>query len=418
VYDVKWDSIQKRDSNFNRHQSDFKFSAKTHRSFLNATMGSSTPPRSACVHSKLFHCTTSILLLLPASSSFILRPPSFLLQRTILSAKSHIVDVDFVRVNPDAESNREIDGDAVVDDNSKSLFELSLETDPDFLETRIPFIDHSSKSSSGTNYIDVKLAFMAELDGVQYGIAIPFDSAAALTLEKEDGTVQYLSPDLDENEELMAIMAGQLQENVGDDLRLQRTPRVLTISGPLDNYTINWQGKLLPDPIKAQELMAEVDEGGDELAFFHKFMKDELGEEEYEKTLNEIPDEDEMNELLKLFEVPGLGDRSDDVEGLEELFKSLLTPEKDFDEAKEALGANSLDHEGVALKLVSYVFAGGKTYSLVKLLKPYALIGKYIPDDKDARFELLTQVEEKLILPRLEEVCKQDLEAAGLSLAK
>ena len=80
-----------------------------------------------------------------------------------------------------------------MDEKPKSLFDLSLESDPEFMDSRIPFIDYSTtKSSSGTNYIDVKLAFMAELDGAQYGIAIPFDSAAALTLEKEDGSVEYL----------------------------------------------------------------------------------------------------------------------------------------------------------------------------------------------------------------------------------
>lgn len=376
-------------------------------------MGFSTLPRCACIDSKLFRFVTSILLISPASS-FVLRPPNFLLHRLISSLKADVVDVDFVKVDPDARSNLEVDDNSFLDDASKSLFDLSLESDPDFLNSRIPFIDCSSKSSSGTNYIDVKLAFMAELDGVQYGIAIPFDSAAALTLEKEDGSVNYLSPDLDDNEELMAIMACQLQEHVGEDLKLERTPRVLTISGPLDNYTKDWKKKLLPEPIEPKELMGKIGDG-DELAFFHKFMKDELGEEEYQKTLNETPDDNEMKDLLALFEVPGLGDRSDDVDGIEELLKSLLTPEKDFEEAREELGVNRLDHEGVALKLVSYVFAGGKSYSLVKLLKPYALVGKYIPDDKDARFELLTPAEEKLILPRLEEICTKDLESAGLS---
>ena len=380
-------------------------------------MKSSTLKRDNGVHSKLFYYAASIQLLIPASG-FVLKHPNFLLPRSTATFQGQVVNADFVRVDSDAAPpNREVGDENSVGDYSKSLFDLSLESDADFFETRIPFIDYHSRTGSGTNYIDVKLAFMVELNGAQYGIAIPFDSAAALALEKEDGSVQYLSPDLDENEELMAIMAEQLQEHVGDDLRLQRTPRVLTISGPLDNYTKNWQEKLLPDPIGPTELTDKVDEG-DELAFFHKFMKDELGEEEYQKTLNETPDDDEMNELLRMFEVPGLGDRSDDVEGMEELLKSLLTPEDDFEAAKEALGLNSLDQEGVALKLISYVFAEGKSYSLVKLLKPFALVGKYVPDEKDARFELLTPAEEKIIFPRLEEVCKQDLEAAGLRLTQ
>lgn len=380
-------------------------------------MGFSRSKRGDWIHSRLFYYASPIILLYPASS-FVFRPLNSLLPPPSISLnKAQIVDADFVRVEPDAESYGWIGDENSVDDKSKSLFDLSLESDVDFLDTRIPFIDYHSRSGSSTNYIDVKLAFMAELNGVQYGIAVPFDSAAALTLEKEDGSVQYLAPDLDENEELMAIMARQLQEHVGDDLLLLKTPRVLTISGPLDNYTKNWQHTLIPDPFKPTELMSKIDDG-DELAFFHKFMKDELGEEEYQNTLNETPDTDEMKELLELFEVIGLGDKTIDEEGIEELLQSILKPEEDFELAKESLGLNSLDHEGVALKLISYVFAGGKSYSLVKLLKPYALVAKYVPDDKDARFELLTPAEEKLIIPRLEEVCKQDLDAAGVKLSK
>lgn len=156
------------------------------------------------------------------------------------------------------------------------------------------------------------------------------------------------------------------------------------------------------------------------LEFFHNFMKAELGQEEYEKTLNEEIDDDEFTkEFLDLFAVPGLGERSDDIEGIEEYMESLLTPEKDFENAKKALRLDNMDHEGVALKLVSYVFAkeGRKAYSLVKFLKPYVLIGKFASDEEnDLRFELLTCEEERLILPRLEEECEKDLEKAGLSL--
>lgn len=382
-------------------------------------MESSRPPRGAYIRTRFFLCTVSYLLP-PSLSSFAFKSPKSLSHRPIFSSlNAAIVDADFVRANPDAEKS----SDSLPEENeTKSLFDLSLESDPYFLDSRIPFVDPSSgRSSSGDiNYIDAKVAFMAELDGVQYGIAIPFDAAAALTLEKEDGTVQYLSPDLDDNEELMAIMADQLKQHVGEDLRLQRTPRVLTISGPLESYTANWKEKLLPAPVDAADLMGGVDgddDSGDELAFFHQFMRDELGEKEYQNTLNHAPDDDDaMKELSKLFEVPGLGNQEGDAEGIEELLKSLLTPEMSFDEAREALGLNSLNNEGVALKLVSYIFAGGRTYSLVNLLKPYTLVGRYIPDDKDPRFELLTPAEERLVLPRLEEVCIQDLEAAGLRL--
>ena len=100
---------------------------------------------------------------------------------------------------------------------------------------------------------------------------------------------------------------------------------------------------------------------------------------------------------------------------MKELMDSILTPEKMFEEAKESLGFQNLDHEGVALKLISFVFGEGRSYSLVKLLRPYVLVARFVPDESDPRFELLTPDEEKLILPRLEEACKTDLERVGLS---
>ena len=262
-----------------------------------------------------------ILLVLLLSSGLIVPSKSWVLPSTqsvssrtfrhprVLLHSSGVLDVEFERVNPgeNATSNGSISEenlDLLGAVKAKSLLDLSLESDPDFAESRIPFIDYSStRNEGGTNYIDVKMAFMADLDGAQYGIGTPFDSAVALTLERQvDGSVQYLSPDTDDNEELMQIMAAQLHEQVGTDLQLQRTPRVLTVGGPLDNYTKNWREKLLPDPVEPKDLMDKSDE---DLDFFHQFMRAELGDEEYEKTLSEDDDDGELTaELLELFEVP------------------------------------------------------------------------------------------------------------------
>lgn len=210
----------------------------------------------------------SLLLFVPLTAPWLIRSPSSLktIQRTsfLTHHAQHppILDVDFEPVEPNTNSNDEKTKQKYggKDDASKSLIDLSLEADTDFKEARIPFIDCSSDSDEGANYIDVKLAFIAELDGVKYGIGIPFDSAAAITFEKKDGSVEYISPDDDKNEELMQIMAAQLKEHVGDDLGLRRTPRVLTISGPLDNYTRNWKETLLPAPVDAKTLMDSSDE--------------------------------------------------------------------------------------------------------------------------------------------------------------
>jgi hypothetical protein len=364
------------------------------------------------------HCLVSLLIFLPASGFNVYSPSSLQRSRSPTFLCAEFVDVDFVPVERDENaSSRQDSQDFFPDEKSRNLFDLSLESDPDFLNTRIPFVDGSGRSENGVNCIDVKLAFMAELDKVQYGIAIPFDSAVALTFEKEDGTVQYLSPDLDDNEELMEIMAVQLKEHVGEDLRLMRTPRVLTVSGPLAEYTKDWKTKLIPKPIEPKDLLSRSDDA-DELADFHKFMREELGEEEYLKAINETPDEDEMNSLLHLFEVPGIGDKRDDDEGMQDMLRNLFSPQVDFEEAKNELGLANLEHEGVALKLISYVFASGKSYSLVKLLNPYAIVAKYVTDsgDQNGRFELLTPAEEEIVLPRLEQACKKDLELAGLKL--
>lgn len=314
---------------------------------------------------------------------------------------SQVLDVDFERVDPSEKQQKEDANDE--DNDEKTLIDLSLDSDPEWKEARIPFID-------GENYIDVKLAFMVELDGVNYGIGIPFDPAAALAFEN-NGTVSYLSPDLDENEELMQLMAVQLQEHVGQDLQLKRTPRVLTIVGPLENYTKNWKENILPDPVDTKLLLE--DDTDNDLDFFHNFMKEELGEEEYERTLKESPD-GISDELMALFDVPGLGTKEDDVEGMEELLKSVLDEPEQQLKALEELGAN-LNHEGVGLKLVSYILPDAKAYSLVQLLKPYVLVGKYIESKDDTHFELLSPEEATILVPRLEESFKEDFQKAGLT---
>jgi hypothetical protein len=323
-----------------------------------------------------------------------------------------VVDADFERIDESAPKGEEPNDTEEEDGTSSepsSLFDLSFQSDPEFKEMRIPFID-------GENYIDGKLAFMAELDGVSYGIAVPFENVAAITVEKPDGSVQYVSPDDDENEELMQIMAAQLQEHVGEDLKLKRTPRVLTISGPLDQYTKNWETELLPKPVETKSLLDESEES---LEFFQDFMKKELGEKEYENTMQgdgNSDDDDELTaELMSLFNVPGLGDNEDDPAAMQELFDTLLdSPEEQLTDLQNM--GDDVSHQGVALKLVSYKFPDNKAYSLVQLLQPYALIGKYVAVDDDIRFELLTAAEAKLVVPRLEKVCREDLEKAGLQL--
>jgi hypothetical protein len=119
----------------------------------------------------------------------------------------------------------------------------------------------------------------------------------------------------------------------------------------------------------------------------------------------EMSDEDE--ELANLFEA-ALGD----IDSLDDL---VAEQEKVVEEARSF----HPDTDGVALKLIGFDFADrSKSYQLVKLLQPYPLVGKRIIEDAEqgVRFELLTADEEKVLIPRLEELCREDLTKAGLSL--
>jgi hypothetical protein len=333
--------------------------------------------------------------------------------------------------------------------SSKSWIEWSLEADPELNSTRIPFFGFRPPSGGGDgnddnrafDSIDVKLAFLVELDGETYGIGTPFDHAVVLTVEtmskgraandinggdSASPTVQNLPPTSD-NEELMEIMATQLHESVGNDLKLVRTPRVLTVRGPLEKYTQNWRTELLPEPLTAEQLLDDSDEDVDD---FLKFMRRELGDQEVERTLrgDGTMSADEA-ELMEMFNIPGMGDQHDDGDGIQELLESLLESPQDQEEQFQKLDPAVLSGQGAAIKLFSYIMPdSGKVYSLVSLLQPYVLVAKrvttpssegdYDSDEprESVRFALLSSQEEELLIPRLEQVCQDDLERAGLQL--
>jgi len=309
----------------------------------------------------------------------------------------------------------------------KSLLELSLDMDPQWKEARIPFCYDD-------RYIDCHVAFTVDLDGTTtYGIGVPCDDAVAIVLERyhddDDSSnankVTYMNPALEEHDELVQIMAAQLQELLGDDVFLKRTPKILTVSGNLNKYTEHWKDDLFHETVSTNDLMDDSDEG---LDFFYDFMKSQLGETEFQKSLEECRQDNTNNnntehpvanqELLDLFNIPGLGNQQDDVDGLEKMLQEL-TSSKDISESESftKLGED-LEHEGVALKLFGFNFRDGKSYSLVKLLKPFTIVGKYVDntDKDDLRFDLLTPQEEAIVIPRLEQICKADLEQSGLSL--
>jgi len=355
-------------------------------------------------------------LLLPTLHAFM---PTFGVRHRIsflFDANDSFMDVEFEKVDSMRESSstetttsnisKEQSSESPL---SKSLLELSLDMDPQWKEARIPFVQ-------GNEYIDCNLAFTVDLDGTTYGIGVPCDAAAAVTVEDGGDKVTYMNPSLEENEELVEIMAAQLQELLGDDVYLRKTPKILTISGNLDKYTAEWKEELFNETVSTQDLL---DDSGEGLDFFYNFMKEELGEEEFQKTLDECKDGGASidKDVLDLFNVPGLGDQADDIQGMEAILQEMLKEQEEGVAPSFTELGEDLEHEGVALKLIGFNFRNGKSYSLVKLLKPFTIVGKYVEGDKDdLRFDLLTPDEEKLVIPRLEQVCQQDLEDAGLSL--
>jgi hypothetical protein len=237
---------------------------------------------------------------------------------------------------------------------------------------------------------------------------------------------QNISPESygsnEEYAELMEIFAVKVQEQFGEEYLLRKTPRVLTISGGLDKITKNWDRYVLSEPVPIDDLMKTMAEKDDatldkEVEEFYEFMRRELGEEEFQSTMNADLDgltEDDLK-ILEFFENPGVGSQKDDLKGLEELAKTMS---KDL-ELGGVEGAEDFtpDLDNAALKLLGYTFTeSGKSYFLVKPFQPIVLVGRHLKDETDCiRFELLTPEEEKLIIPKLEALCENDMKAKGLS---
>lgn len=382
---------------------------------------------------------------------------------------------------------------------SQSLFDISLSSsmmnDPEWYNMRIPFIEPTTSASNRQyndnnddntdnnveEYIDVKIAFMVELDGNKYAIAVPADIPVMIVKEEENGNnIQNLSPSNSDNDEIIEIMASRLYEtynnndedvnnenddgnninidnNNNDIIALKRTPRVLTIVGPIEDRIQNWKTTVLPEPISTTELLNDDNEDIDS---FHQFMKNELGEEEYKNTINnnndDIDDIDDI-ELKELYNT--LLNTNDNVinddenNAIETLLNSMIeNPNDDLTIPMEQIldntfsgstnnnnkynsngllsSTSTMDHDGIALKLISYIIPSDdsknsnkknktiRSYSLVKILKPYALVGKYIMNNQNnnIQFELLTNYEENIIIPKIEELFYNELKESGLQL--
>ncbi len=314
------------------------------------------------------------------------------------ASEADFVDVEFERSEPGLEEadvyadeiseteGSDVDLSALLG-TSKNLIDISLESgDPRWKDTRIPFCRRDE-------HIDCKLAFMVDLEGQSYGIGVPFDDVVAIVVQEKadkekDGRDEILETknvdpdayeDNEEYAELMEIFAGQVQEQLGEEFQLRKTPKVLTISGGLDKITKNWQNKVITKPFDVDELLEisktkDEDDLSKEIDSFYKFMRDELGDEEFEKTMNGEDDDDilggEFNHLMDLFDVPDIDGTSEkDKETLEELVESIS---QDIATGEVSEASKFIPNtENAALKLLGYTFReSGKSYFLVKPLQP------------------------------------------------
>ena len=324
---------------------------------------------------------------------------------------SNIIDVEFSRDDDDKE---EPDAD--------NLLEYSLNLDPEWKDIPIQFMDNESVGKN--KYIDCNLAFMMEMDGIEYSIAIPCETQVGIVCEgSADGGAGdydyfYLDPDEEENIEIMEIAAAQFAKEYGEELKIKRTPRTLTVEGDLKSITKDWSNLLDEQTIHIDTLLTENNNNNEDDKYIDSFFKRELGANYREEFL--LDDDDEMDEevkqFAKLFNVPGIGTETDDLDGLEQMINEINS-DIDFETAKEYQPSNNnMSDKNSGLRLLSFQGPDNKYYSLVQMLKPVILVGRNEdPTIESPKRILLTRDETDEIIPKLEADFKKELEAAGIS---
>jgi len=104
-------------------------------------------------------------------------------------------------------------------------------------DTPIPFVD---LSTPGEDFIECFADSLAYVNGVEYTIGCPCDTAVALCVAGKDGELDdedQLTPvELDDPlmDELFSVAEGIVEEEFGEELVLMRTPQTLTLVGELD----------------------------------------------------------------------------------------------------------------------------------------------------------------------------------------
>eukprot|EP00567_Pseudictyota_dubia_P002339 CAMPEP_0197468656 /NCGR_PEP_ID=MMETSP1175-20131217/66195_1 /TAXON_ID=1003142 /ORGANISM="Triceratium dubium, Strain CCMP147" /LENGTH=302 /DNA_ID=CAMNT_0043004761 /DNA_START=822 /DNA_END=1730 /DNA_ORIENTATION=+ len=266
----------------------------------------------------------------------------------------------------------------------KTLVDLSLDSDPEMKDVLVEFVELTP--SGNQKSIDCKLPFTIDLEGASYAVGTPSDPMVAVVTDDDSGEIVMLDVDDDSNEELFQIAAAGLVKYMGEDLRLKRTPRVLTVDGDLNSYTNKW---IQEENVSTEDFLMTEDENDE---FFDEFFRDELGPNYEEEFLLDENDK-EAEEAMNLFSVPGLGTEKHDEKGIQEMLREI-TSGIDLALKYELDGTK-------ALPLFPFKGPDDKTYALVQITQPLLLIGKEDPNIDIAQRLLLNTEESAKILPQV-----------------
>lgn len=303
---------------------------------------------------------------------------------------TNIVDAEF--------SYDEADNDTGVD-HPKTLVDLSLDSDPEMKDLLVEFVEMTA--SGNQKYIDCKLPFTVDLNGVTYSIGTPTDPIVAVVTDDASGDKIMLDADDDSKEEIFQIAAAALVKYIGEDLRLKRTPRILTVEGDLNSYTDKW---VQEDRVSTEEFLVTEDENDE---FLDDFFKDELGPNYEEEFLIDEQSDEEAEMFMNMFSVPGLGTEEYDEKGIEEMFQEMasgsdLSSDAEVDNTK-------------ALPLFPFKGPDDTTYTLVQITQPMLLVGKEDASIDKAQRLLLNAEESAKVLPQVRSEFRDLMEKNNLA---
>lgn len=320
--------------------------------------------------------------------------------------------------------------------------------DPKLSSLSINFIDPAPKSSLKQSFIPCRMAFIVHYDNVEYTIGTPIDSQVAIYVEDtKSNTANFIDPDEDDNMEIMERAASVFESkykhiSLSDDdedilvddkdenekqrlnIRFKRTPRTLTVEGDLSMITGNWRqdSKKQVDSIKdvAKGVLNEIEKESDSTSddeYFDSFFAEQLGSNYKQDALENSALDEQAEELMEMFNIPGLGTEQGDNDGIKDMLGDIFNGNDEKLSKDKSTDQSNAESE-TALRLVGFSDESddGKVYSLVQLIQPMILVAKNDPSlEMDERM-LLTVEEADVIVPLLEKQFEEEFKDAGISL--